>query len=48
VQAVKAINNGQTIVDLYCPSGQAVREVYVKTIDYLNRGKIYNLKEQSK
>jgi len=34
-QAVKAINNGQTIVDLDCPSGHAVREVFTKTMDYL-------------
>jgi MinD superfamily P-loop ATPase len=33
--AVTAINNGQTIVDLDCPSGRAVRGVYAKTMDYL-------------
>ncbi|MEA4832412.1 Electron transport complex subunit RsxB [bioreactor metagenome] len=27
-EAVKAINNGQTIVDINCPSGAAVREIY--------------------
>jgi len=30
--AVKAINNGQTIVDIDCTSGAAVKEVYNKTI----------------
>ena len=34
-QAVIAVNNGQTIVDIDCPSGHAVREVYAKTMDHL-------------
>jgi len=34
-KAVKAINNGQTIVDIYCTSGEAVKEIYHKTIDLL-------------
>ena len=33
--AVKAINNGQTIVDIECTSGAAVREVYHKTMNLL-------------
>jgi MinD superfamily P-loop ATPase len=33
--AVKAINNGQTIVDIDCTSGMAVKEVYYKTINLL-------------
>ena len=33
--AVKAINNGQTIVDIDCTSGTAVKEVYHKTIKLL-------------
>lgn len=33
--AVKAINNGQTIVDIDCTSGTAVKEVYCKTMDLL-------------
>jgi len=32
-KAVKAINNGQTIVDIECPSGTAVKEVYNKTME---------------
>ncbi len=31
--AVKAINNGQTIVDIDCTSGRAVKEVYYKTME---------------
>ncbi|HOP82035.1 MAG TPA: ATP-binding protein [Fervidobacterium sp.] len=34
-KAVKAINNGQTIVDIDCTSGKAVKEVYNKTINLL-------------
>ena len=34
-KAVKAINNGQTIVDINCISGTAVKEVYHKTINLL-------------
>lgn len=30
--AVKAINNGQTIVDIDCPSGTAVKELYHQTM----------------
>lgn len=33
--AVKAINNGGTIVDINCASGEAVKEVYNKTIKML-------------
>jgi len=33
--AVKAINNGQTIVDIDCTSGVAVKEVYNKTLNLL-------------
>jgi len=33
--AVKAINNGQSIVDLDCPSGRAVKQVFDETIKYL-------------
>lgn len=33
--AVKAINNGQTIVDIDCISGSAVKAVYEKTINLL-------------
>lgn len=31
--AVKAVNNGQTIVDVECASGTAVKKVYQKTMD---------------
>ncbi|MBP8641378.1 MAG: ATP-binding protein [Oscillospiraceae bacterium] len=31
-EAVKAINNGRTIVDIDCPSGQAVKEVFDNTM----------------
>jgi len=34
-KTVKAINNGQTIVDIDCTSGKAVKEVYHKTINLL-------------
>ena len=34
-KAVKAINNGQTIVDIDCPSGSAVKEVFRKTMNIL-------------
>jgi len=33
--AVAAINNGKTIVDIDCASGEAVKAVYNKTINYL-------------
>jgi MinD superfamily P-loop ATPase len=35
LDAVKAINNGQTIVDIDCASGMAVKEVYNKTMELL-------------
>ena len=34
-EAVKAVNGGQTIVDVDCPSGRAVRDVFGKTMDLL-------------
>lgn len=34
--AVKAINNGQSIIDIECASGNAVKDVYNKTIEILN------------
>ncbi len=36
--AVKAVNNGQTIVDIPCTSGTAVRDVYEKTMELLFNG----------
>ena len=33
--AVKTINNGQTIVDMDCPSGKAVKAIYEKTMELL-------------
>jgi MinD superfamily P-loop ATPase len=33
--AVKAINNGQTIIDMDCSSGRAAQEVFNKTIKIL-------------
>ncbi len=33
--AVKAINNGQIIVDISCASGEAVTGIYNKTMDLL-------------
>lgn len=33
--AVKAVNNGQTIVDINCTSGAAVKEIYGRTMDLL-------------
>ncbi|MHC1734423.1 MAG: ATP-binding protein [Erysipelotrichaceae bacterium] len=33
--AVKAINQGKTIVDIDCPSGNATRDIYHKTLDIL-------------
>ena len=35
-EAVKAINSGKTIVEVDCPSGNAVREVYKKVVDMLS------------
>ena len=37
VQAVKAINHHQSIVDVFCPSGYAVMDVFEKTIELLYR-----------
>lgn len=37
--AVQAINTGRTIVDLDCPAGDAVREVFSKTLIQLGKGK---------
>lgn len=34
-QAVKAINNGQSIIEVDCPAGRAVSEVYTKTMELL-------------
>lgn len=34
-EAVRAINNGQTLVDVDCPSGRAVKDLYDRTIDLL-------------
>ena len=34
-EAVKAINNGQTIVDVDCPSGAAVNEVFSSAMKLL-------------
>ena len=34
--AVKAVNRGQTIVDIDCVSGRAVRDVFEKTMEILN------------
>ena len=34
-QAVTAINNGKTIVEVDCPSGRAVREIYQKAMRLL-------------
>jgi MinD superfamily P-loop ATPase len=35
MSAVKAVNNGQTIVDIDCTSGTAVKEIYRKTMKLL-------------
>jgi MinD superfamily P-loop ATPase len=35
-KAVKAINNGYTIVDIDCAAGSAVRDIYKRAIDILN------------
>jgi len=34
-EAVRAINSGKTIIDLDCPSGTAVKEVYHRTMELL-------------
>lgn len=34
-EAVKAINNGQSIVDLDCPAGRAAREIYGRTVNMM-------------
>ncbi|NLI89790.1 MAG: 4Fe-4S binding protein [Epulopiscium sp.] len=36
-KAVDAINRGQTIVDVDCPSGEAVKEIYRATMDLLKK-----------
>lgn len=38
--AVKAVNNGQTIVDLDCASGRAVKEVYERAVELFLEEKI--------
>ncbi|MDD3895385.1 MAG: hypothetical protein PHU36_10285, partial [Syntrophomonadaceae bacterium] len=35
-EAVKAVNEGRSIVDAACPSGQAVRNVFNETLRILN------------
>jgi len=35
-EAVRAINNGMTIVDVDCPSGRAAREIYKNTMEVLS------------
>jgi MinD superfamily P-loop ATPase len=35
-KAVKAINNGYTIVDIDCAAGIAVRDIYKRVIDIIN------------
>ena len=37
-QAVTAINDGITIVEIDCPSGRAVREIYAETLRLLHAG----------
>ncbi|MGI6544912.1 MAG: 4Fe-4S binding protein [Fastidiosipilaceae bacterium] len=45
--AVKAINNGMTIVDLDCASGEAVKAVYEKTLGLLfDEGELTELKTE--
>ncbi|MFA5636258.1 MAG: ATPase, partial [Anaerovoracaceae bacterium] len=34
-EAVKAINMGRTIVDINCPSGNATKKIYHKTMELL-------------
>lgn len=36
LEAVQAINNGQTIIDRDCAAGNAVREIYAKTVQLLS------------
>jgi len=36
-EAVIAINEGQTVVDRYCAAGQAVRDVFCRTMDVLHQ-----------
>ena len=43
-QAVKAVNNKQSIVDVFCPSGFAVMDVFDKTIQLLYRNQKSNNK----
>ena len=33
MEAVQAINNGQTIVERDCAAGRAVRDIYTKTME---------------
>lgn len=40
--AVKAINNGYTIVDLDCEAGRAVRKIYTKAIDMIEKNEWRN------
>ena len=37
-QAVTAINDGITIVEIDCPSGRAVRQIYAETLRLLHAG----------
>lgn len=39
-KAIKAINSGQTIVNVSCPAGQAVRDIYQKTIEILFKDEV--------
>jgi MinD superfamily P-loop ATPase len=39
IKAVKAINNGQSIVDIQCSSGNAVKEIYNKIMHLFERAK---------
>lgn len=36
-EAIKAINNGYTIVDVKCASGYATKDIFKKTLDFLYR-----------
>lgn len=39
VEAIKAVNNGHSIVEIDCLAGKAAKEVYTKTIEELNNMK---------
>jgi MinD superfamily P-loop ATPase len=41
--AVKAINNGQTIVDIDCASGRAARDIFAKTVKILFTGTLRSI-----